>query len=120
LPEEAMNSSPWREITFRLVEERDFPLLAAWLAEPHVPQVLSENVRLVGGRRVGVRRVRSRGRTEHCHLAIGAGKPFAYLQFYRNADYRERADLIGVDGGISVDLFIGDSTYLRKGFGGLR
>jgi hypothetical protein len=31
-----MNSSAWREIAFRPVEERDFPLLTGWLAEPHV------------------------------------------------------------------------------------
>lgn len=57
------------------------------------------------------------GKNRACHLAISAGNPFAYLQCYRNADYREWVDLIGVDGGISVDLFIGDSTYLRKGLG---
>ena len=31
-----MNSSAPHEITFRPVEERDFPLLTDWLAEPHV------------------------------------------------------------------------------------
>ena len=31
-----MNSSAPHEITFRPVEEQDFPILAAWLAEPHV------------------------------------------------------------------------------------
>jgi aminoglycoside 6'-N-acetyltransferase len=112
-----MNSSAWREIAFRPVEERDFPLLTGWLAEPHVrgfyqktsvslEEVASEYGPCVRGEEPSV-----------CHLASIAGTPFAYLQCYRNADYREWADLIGVDGGISVDLFIGDSTYLRKGFG---
>ncbi|MGH6838588.1 MAG: GNAT family N-acetyltransferase [Methylocella sp.] len=112
-----MSCSALREIAFRPVEERDFPLLTAWLAEPHVRRfyqktsVALEDVALEYGPCV---------RSEEpgvCHLAISAGTPFAYLQCYRNADYREWADLIGVDGGISVDLFIGDSTYLRKGFG---
>jgi aminoglycoside 6'-N-acetyltransferase len=112
-----MSRSAMREIAFRPVEERDFPLLTAWLAEPHVRRfyqktsVTLEDVALeygpcVRGEEPGV-----------CHLAISAGTPFAYLQCYRNTDYREWAELIGVDGGISVDLFIGDSTYLRKGFG---
>jgi aminoglycoside 6'-N-acetyltransferase len=112
-----MNSSACRVIAFRPVEERDFPLLAGWLAEPHVrvfyqktsvslEEVASEYGPCVRGEEPSI-----------CHLAISAGNPFAYLQCYRNADYREWADLIGVDGGISVDLFIGDSTYLRKGFG---
>jgi aminoglycoside 6'-N-acetyltransferase len=112
-----MNSSAWREVAFRPVEERDFPLLTAWLAEPHVrrfyqktsvslEEVASEYGPCVRGEEPSI-----------CHLAIGAGKPFGYLQCYCNADYREWADLIGVDGGISVDLFIGDSAYLRQGFG---
>ncbi len=52
-----------------------------------------------------------------CHLASIAGTPFAYLQCYRNADYPEWMDMIGVDGGISVDLYIGELTYLCKGLG---
>ncbi|MGH6823676.1 MAG: GNAT family N-acetyltransferase [Methylocella sp.] len=112
-----MISSAMQEIAFRPVEERDFPLLNAWLATPHVrrfyqktsvtlEQVASEYGPCVRGEEPGI-----------CHLAISAGTPFAYLQCYRNADYREWADLIGVDGGISVDLFIGEPAYLRKGFG---
>ena len=112
-----MNSSAPHEITFRPVEEQDFPILAAWLAQPHVrrfyqktpvtlEEVASEYGPCVRGEEPSV-----------CHLASSAGNPFAYLQCYRNADYREWADLIGVDGGISLDLFIGDSTYLRKGLG---
>jgi len=112
-----MNSSAPHKITFRSVEEQDFSILAAWLAEPHVrrfyqktpvtlEEVASEYGPCVRGEEPSI-----------CHLASSAGNPFAYLQCYRNADYREWADLIGVDGGISVDLFIGDSTYLRKGFG---
>ena len=115
-----MNSSAPHEITFRPVEEQDFPILAAWLAQPHVrrfyqktpvtlEEVASEYGPCVRGEEPSI-----------CHLASSAGNPFAYLQCYRNADYREWADLIGVDGGISLDLFIGDSTCLRKGWGGPR
>jgi aminoglycoside 6'-N-acetyltransferase len=112
-----MNSSAPQEITFRPVEEQDFPILAAWLAEPHVRRFYQKTS-------VSLEEVASEYgpwvREEEpsiCHLAISAGNPFAYLQCYRNADYREWADLIGVDGGISVDVFIGDSTYLRKRLG---
>jgi aminoglycoside 6'-N-acetyltransferase len=112
-----MNSSAPHEITFRPVEERDFPLLTDWLAEPHVrgfyqktsvslEEVASEYGPWVRGEEPSI-----------CHLAISAGNPFAYLQCYRNADYPEWMDMIGVDGGISVDLYIGESTYLRKGLG---
>ena len=42
-----------------------------------------------------------------CHLAVSEGAPFAYLQCYRNADYPEWVDVIDVNDGISVDLFVG-------------
>lgn len=53
------------------------------------------------------------------HLAILNGAPFAYLQCYRNVDYPEWGAIIDVDGGISVDLFIGDPACLRRGLGRL-
>jgi aminoglycoside 6'-N-acetyltransferase len=110
------NSAP-QEITFRRVEERDFPILAAWLAQPHVRRfyqktsvTLEEIAREYGpcirGEEPSI-----------CHLAIHAGTPFAYLQCYRNADYPEWMDMIDVEDGISIDLYIGEPTYLRKGFG---
>jgi aminoglycoside 6'-N-acetyltransferase len=112
-----MNSSAPHEITFRPVEEQDFPILAAWLVEPHVrrfyqktPVTLEEIAQEYGPSVRGEE-------PSICHLARIAGTPFAYLQCYRNADYPEWMDMIGVDGGISVDLYIGESTYLRKGLG---
>ncbi|MFZ0072169.1 MAG: GNAT family N-acetyltransferase, partial [Xanthobacteraceae bacterium] len=53
------------------------------------------------------------------HLAILNGAPFAYLQCYRNVDYPEWGAIIDVDGGVSVDLFIGDPACLRRGLGRL-
>jgi len=52
-----------------------------------------------------------------CHLAISGDAPFAYLQCYRNADYPEWVDIIEVNDGISVDLFVGEPAYLHRGFG---
>lgn len=105
------------EIEFRPVEQSDFPTLTAWLAEPHVrqfyqkmPVTLDEVAREYGPS------VRGEEPTI-CHLAISGDAPFAYLQSYRNADYPKWADIIGVNDGISVDLFIGEPTYLRRGFG---
>ncbi len=112
-----MNRATEPEVTFRPLEERDFPILSAWFAEPHVrrfyqktsvtlAEVAAEYGPCVRAEEPGI-----------CHFAIIAGTPFAYLQCYRNADYPEWGRLIGVDGGISVDLFIGDPAYLRKGLG---
>ena len=105
------------EIEFRAVEESDFPKLAAWLSEPHVRQfyqkmpVTLKEVALEYGPSV-------RGEEPTiCHLALSQGVPFAYLQCYRNIDYPEWANLIDVNDGISVDLFLGEPRYLHKGLG---
>jgi aminoglycoside 6'-N-acetyltransferase len=105
------------EIDFRPLQAADLPLLTAWLAEPHVRRfyqkqpVTLRDVALEYGPTI---------RAEEpslSHLAILNGAPFAYLQCYRNVDYPEWGAIIDVDGGISVDLFIGDPACLRRGLG---
>jgi aminoglycoside 6'-N-acetyltransferase len=112
-----LNSSATQEIEFRPVEESDFPILSAWLAQPHVRKfyqkmpITLEEVALEYGPFV-------RGEEPTiCHLAVSGGAPFAYLQCYRNADYPEWVEIIEVKDGISVDLFIGEPIYLHRGFG---
>jgi aminoglycoside 6'-N-acetyltransferase len=105
------------EIGFRAIEERDFPMLARWLAEPRVrrfyqktPVVLEEIAREYGPA------VRGEEPTLG-HLALQAGTPFAYLQCYRNADYPDWAAIIGAADGVSLDLYIGDPQFLHRGLG---
>ena len=93
--------------------------LASWLAEPPVQrfyqktpisldEVIAEYGPLI------------RGETpDNCHFAMSGNTPFAYLQCYRNVDYPDWAAIIEANDGISVDLFIGVPTYLRRGFGRL-
>jgi aminoglycoside 6'-N-acetyltransferase len=104
-------------VAFRPLVEADFPFLVRWLAEPHVrafyqkdPVSLAQ-VALEYGPAVRLEEATI------CSLALHRGAPFAHLQCYRNADYPEWAEIIGVVDGISVDLFIGDPAYLRRGFG---
>jgi aminoglycoside 6'-N-acetyltransferase len=104
-------------ITFRAVDMSDMPRLTAWLMEPHVrkfyqpapntlAEVAAEYAPMIGNDTPTI-----------CHLAVSAGMPFAYVQSYRNLDYPEWAEVIGVRDGISVDLFIGEPTFLHRGFG---
>ena len=53
----------------------------------------------------------------HCVLAEWNDVPFGFLQRYRNDDHREWAEHIGTEDGRSVDLFIGDASYLGRGLG---
>ena len=103
-----MTAKPLPVVVFRPVSEVDFPLMTGWLAQPHVrafyqkdPITLDEVAAKYGPR------VRGEAPT-HCHLALSQGRPFGYLQCYRNLDWPDWAAEIDVDGGLSIDLFIGD------------
>jgi aminoglycoside 6'-N-acetyltransferase len=104
-------------VDFRPVTEADFPLMTGWLAQPHVrtfyqkePISLDEVAAKYGGR------VRGEDPTR-CHLALSAGRPFGYLQCYRNLDWPDWAEEIAVDGGLSIDLYIGDPAFVSRGYG---
>ena len=104
-------------VDFRPVTEADFPLMTGWLAQPHVrtfyqkePISLDEVAAKYGGR------VRGEDPTR-CHLALSAGRPFGYLQCYRNLDWPDWAEEIAVDGGLSIDLYIGDPSFVSRGYG---
>jgi hypothetical protein len=108
---------PPMPITFRPLDISDMPRLGAWLMQPHVrafyqvapitlDEVIAEYAPMVGNATPTI-----------CHLAVSDGTPFAYLQSYRNLAYPEWAELIGVDDGISVDLYIGEPAFLHSGVG---
>jgi len=113
-----MTTRPLPAIGFRPVAESDFPLMNAWLAQPHVrafyqkePITLAEVVAKYGGR------VRGEDPTR-CHLALdGAGRPLGYLQCYRNLDWPDWAEEIDVKDGISIDLYIGETNRIGGGYG---
>jgi aminoglycoside 6'-N-acetyltransferase len=101
-------------VTFRLLDERDFPRLTRWLAEPHVRRFYQKTpVTLAAEYGPAVRGEEP----TLCHLAFLDGTPFAYLQCYRNLDYPEWAANIGAADGVSIDLYIGDPAFLHRGLG---
>jgi aminoglycoside 6'-N-acetyltransferase len=104
-------------VGFRSVSEADFPLMTGWLAQPHVraffqktPTTLDEVTAKYGPR------VRGEAPTR-CHLALSAGRPFGYLQCYRNLDWPDWAAEIEVEGGLSIDLYIGAPDFVGSGHG---
>ena len=108
---------PPEEIDFRPVEESDFSKLTAWLAEPHVRQFYQKTPVTLAEVAAEYGPTVRREEPSICHLAFHCGAPFAYLQCYRNACYPEWAEIIQASDGVSVDLYIGESGYLRRGFG---
>ncbi len=104
-------------LNFRPVTAADFALLHHWLNQPHLrrfyqktpigPEEIAEKYGpRVRGEEAGVN-----------HLACLDGRPYGYLQGYRNLDWPAWAELIGVDGGLSIDLYIGEPDMLGGGHG---
>ena len=104
-------------ISFRPLAETDFPLLAAWLAQTNVRAFYQKTPVTLADIAAEYGPVVRGEEPALAHLAFSEDTPFAYLQCYRNLAYPEWAALIGADEGVSVDLFIGDPRFLRRGFG---
>lgn len=108
--------------TFRRLARADFPLLGAWLAEPHVarwwnhdasaPAVEADFGGVVDG-------------TDPADVFVvldGDGRPAGLLQRYTFADHpgyaAELAHLLAVPpSALSIDYFVGEPRRLRRGFG---
>jgi aminoglycoside 6'-N-acetyltransferase len=105
------------EITFRRLAQSDLPMLTDWLAEPHVRRFYQKTAVSLEDVAIEYAPVIRGEEPSSSHLAFCDGEPFAYLQCYRNADYPDWARLIDVADGISIDLFIGNPGYLRRGMG---
>jgi aminoglycoside 6'-N-acetyltransferase len=112
-----MSADPSDGLSFRPMAAADFPLMTRWLAAPHVkafyqpaPISLDEVTARYGPRLDAAWPTR-------CHIALSRGRPFGYLQCYRNADWADWSQTTGVEGGVSIDLYIGDADFVGRGFG---
>jgi aminoglycoside 6'-N-acetyltransferase len=92
-------------------------MMTRWLAAPHVKAFyqpaqisLDEVIERYGPRLAEAWPTR-------CHIALSHDHPFAYLQCYRNADWPEWSATMDVEGGLSIDLYIGDADFVGRGFG---
>jgi len=92
-------------------------MLAGWLMQPHVRRFYQKNpITLDDVARQYGPGVRGEEPGQY-QLALHGATPFAYLQCYRNVDYPQWGNIIDVHNGVSIDLYIGEPAYLRRGFG---
>ena len=108
-------------ITFRRVTRADFPLIARWLAQPHVArwwnhEFTTEAVERDFGPSV------DHAEPGEDYLVLLVGRPVGLIQYSKYADYpgylAELARLIPVpDHAVSIDYLIGDPTLTGRGLG---
>ena len=108
-------------ITFRRVTRADFPLLASWLAEPHVARWWNHEFTADAVERDFGAAADGEEPSED-HLALLDGRPVGLIQYSRYADYPEYIEeltpLLAVpEHAVSIDYLIGDPTLTGRGVG---
>ncbi|GAA3198390.1 GNAT family N-acetyltransferase [Nonomuraea roseoviolacea] len=108
-------------ITWRRVEERDFPLLGRWLARPHVARWWNHETSPEAVARDFGPAVRGEEPSEDL-LVLLDGRPLGLVQRCRLADYPQYVtELSGVvelpAGAMSIDYLIGEPELTGRGLG---
>lgn len=106
-------------IRFRPLLLGDLPLMHTWLNEPHVhewydkdKQNTLEEITSRYGPKI------KKEKPTDCYIVLYENKPVGYIQTYRVNNWPEFGKYVKVDDNTaSVDLFIGDISYVGKGFG---
>jgi aminoglycoside 6'-N-acetyltransferase len=110
---EAPNTpAPPVSIDFRPVVEGDLPLVATWLAEPHVARWWGDVDESLAEMRLGMAEP-----TTEQYLILFDGQPVGYIQSYDihgegNHPYNDQPV-----GTIGMDLSIGDPALVGRGYG---
>ncbi len=108
-------------VSFRKMTLEDLPQMKQWLNQPHVhdwydkdkQNTLDEVIERYG------RYIKGEKPTD-AYFVLYEKKPVAYIQTYKVNDWPELGDYVGYDDHTaSVDLFIGDLTFMGHGLGNL-
>ncbi len=104
-------------IAFRPLGRSDFPLLQAWLSEPHVAAWWRERVDLASVDAKYGPRVDGAEPT-HVFVIEQSGRPVGWIQWYLWSDYPEHAlQLRGEPASAGIDLAIGELASTGVGLG---
>ena len=106
-----------RNISFRPLDKDDLPLLHRWLNEPHMRTFYQKTPLTIESVIEKYTPRIERKVPAHSHIVLADGTAIGKIQCYRAVDYPDFAGEIGVEDGISVDLFIGEPAFLGQGLG---
>jgi aminoglycoside 6'-N-acetyltransferase len=104
------------DLSFHPLERSDFPLVARWLAEPHVAEWWDVPPELDAVEKEYGPCVDGSDPTL-LFICQADGAPIGLVQIYRLTDNPEYADEVGLSDAGGVDLFIGEVAHLGVGFG---
>lgn len=110
-----------KNISFRKLLVEDLPLMQKWLSQPHVHQWYDkdkENTLEEVTKRYSPK-IHEEKPTD-CYIVLYEEFPIGYMQTYKVNDWPEFGEYVGYDNHTaSVDLFIGEESFIGKGLGSL-
>lgn len=105
-------------LNLRPLEQTDLARLHDWLNKPHLrPFYMREAISLEDVCEKYTPRIGDQHATKSV-IASDCDHPFGYMQWYLNHSYPEYGAAVSRRlAGVSIDYFIGDERYLRRGLG---
>lgn len=109
-------------ITFRNLTSADFPMVARWLAEPHVARwwrhdpTVDEVAYMASDPQTAIFiAMVDRGQTPPQPSPYqGEGATIGLVQSYLVDDYPDHAESVDMPGAVGIDLFIGEPSYVGR------
>lgn len=109
------------QISFRKLQSEDMSLMYKWLNEPHVHEWYDkdkDNSLTEVAKRYDPK-IHGEEPTD-CYIVLYEDQPVGYIQTYMVNNWPEFGEYVGYDDHTaSIDLFIGEISFLGKGFGSL-
>lgn len=108
-------------ISFKKLQLADLPLIHRWLNEPHVHEWYDHDKQNTLEEITKRYEPKIKGeKPTDCYLVIHEDQPVGYIQTYKVNDWPEFGNYVGYDDHTaSIDLFIGETSFMGKGLGSL-
>lgn len=104
--------------TFRFLKRQNFPLFVQWLNQPHVqrwwhePATMKHVEDKYGPSVDGVAKT-------SIYIIVANTTPIGMIQTYWVRDFPDHVESAKMRDAIGLDLFIGEPTYIGKGYGSI-
>lgn len=105
------------EINFKLLENKDLPLIQSWLQQPHVKKWFSHEALAWKEFLLFREEIKNYFGDGKEYIAYHHNHPFAYIRYYDAHLWPEGSGEVDPEGTYGIDLYIGDEAYLGKGYG---
>jgi len=103
-------------ISFKTLDEKDFPLLLKWLTTDHVRKYWEPDIDWTLEKIVEKYSIREK---IYMFIIYNNAEPIGFIQYYNAYDFQQNPILKDLPESLAaIDLYIGEASYIGKGLGG--